>query len=109
MKPVRHIDDIHNNTRKAAFHEDSSDKFLYCPRAVDLNHGDLRHFQWHWSKGEPVIVSNVLECTSGLSWEPLVMWRAFRQISNSKYDVVLDVKAVNCLDWCEVCLISQSL
>jgi [histone H3]-dimethyl-L-lysine9 demethylase len=108
-KPVRYTDDIHNNTRKAAFHEDSSDKFLYCPRAVDLHHGDLKHFQWHWSKGEPVIVSNVLECTSGLSWEPLVMWRAFRQITNSKYDVVLDVKAVNCLDWCEVCLISQSL
>jgi len=37
------------------------------------------------------------------------MWRAFRQKTNSKYDNVLDVKAVNCIDWCEVCLISQSL
>lgn len=54
-------------------------------------------------------MSNVLECTSGLSWEPLVMWRAFRQIANSKFDVLLDVKTINCLDWCEVCLISQSL
>jgi predicted protein tyrosine phosphatase len=29
------------------------------------------------------------------------MWHAFRQKTNSKYDDVLDVKAVNCLDWCE--------
>ncbi|XP_058774973.1 lysine-specific demethylase JMJ29-like [Vicia villosa] len=101
LKPVRNSDDIHNNTRKAAFREDSSDNFLYCPRAVDLRQEDLRHFQSHWSKGEPVIVSNVLECTSGLSWEPLVMWRAFRQISNTKHKTLLDVKAIDCLDWCE--------
>ncbi|XP_027189817.1 lysine-specific demethylase JMJ26-like isoform X3 [Cicer arietinum] len=101
LKPVRNADDTPNNTRKAAFRDHSSDNFLYCPRAVDLHHEDLRHFQWHWSKGEPVIVSNVLECTSGLSWEPLVMWRAFRQISNTKHNVLLDVKAIDCLDWCE--------
>jgi hypothetical protein len=109
LKLVRNADDINNNTRKAAFREDSDDNFLFCPRAVDVHREDLRHFQSHWSKGEPVIVSNVLECSSGLSWEPLVMWRAFRQITNSKHDVFLDVKAVNCLDWCEVCLISHSL
>ncbi|KAI5401755.1 lysine-specific demethylase JMJ26 [Lathyrus oleraceus] len=101
LKPVRNSDNIHKNTRKAAFREESSDNFLYCPRAVDLHHEDLRHFQLHWSKGEPVIVSNVLECTSGLSWEPLVMWRAFRQISNTKHKTLLDVKAIDCLDWCE--------
>ncbi|WJX21574.1 hypothetical protein P8452_10986 [Trifolium repens] len=101
LKLVRNANDINNNTRKAAFREDSDDNFLFCPRAVDVHREDLRHFQWHWSKGEPVIVSNVLECSSGLSWEPLVMWRAFRQITNSKHDVFLDVKAVNCLDWCE--------
>ncbi|XP_058772086.1 lysine-specific demethylase JMJ25-like [Vicia villosa] len=100
-KSVRSADGLYSNLRKAAFRKDSSDNFLYCPRAVGLHQEDLRHFQWHWSKGEPVIVSNVLECTSGLSWEPLVMWRAFRQISNSKFDVLLDVKTVNCLDWCE--------
>jgi lysine-specific demethylase 3 len=109
LKPVRNANNVRNNTRKAASREDSSDNFLYCPRAVDLHKEDFRHFQWHWSKGEPVIVSNVLECTSGLSWEPLVMWRAFRQISNTKHKSLLDVKAIDCLDWCEVCSISQSL
>lgn len=108
LKLARNTDDIYNNMRKAAFRQDSSDNFLYCPRAVDLQHEDLRHFQWHWSKGEPVIVSNALDCTSGLSWEPLVMWRALRQIANTKNYIQLDVKIVDCLDWCEVCLFSQS-
>ncbi|KAG4395890.1 hypothetical protein GLYMA_19G068800v4 [Glycine max] len=97
----RSTDVIYNNMRKAAFREDSSDNYLYCPRAVDLQPNDLRHFQWHWEKGEPVIVSNVLDCTSGLSWEPLVMWRACRQITNTNHDQHLDVKAIDCLDWCE--------
>ncbi|GJX32923.1 JmjC domain-containing protein [Tanacetum coccineum] len=88
--------------RKAASRENSNDNYLYCPRAIDIQAGDLKHFQWHWSKGQPVIVSNVLETTLGLSWEPMVMWRAFRQITNANYDTLLDVSALNCLDWCEV-------
>ncbi|XP_042758580.1 lysine-specific demethylase JMJ29 [Lactuca sativa] len=88
--------------RKAASREDSNDNYLYCPHAIDIKPGDLKHFQWHWSKGEPVIVSNVLETTLGLSWEPMVMWRAFRQVMNTKHDKLLDVSAFNCLDWCEV-------
>ncbi|PIN05090.1 putative transcription factor 5qNCA, contains JmjC domain [Handroanthus impetiginosus] len=88
---------------KAAAREDSGDNFLYCPTAKDLQHNDLKHFQWHWSKGEPVIVSNVLETTLGLSWEPMVMWRAFRQKKAKNIpEVLLDVTAINCLDWCEV-------
>jgi hypothetical protein len=75
-----------------------------------VHHEGSRHFQCHWSKREPVIVNNVLECSYGLSWEPVVMSRACRQKSTkSKQDAILNVKAVNCLDWCEVCLISHSL
>ncbi|XP_071707924.1 lysine-specific demethylase JMJ25-like [Rutidosis leptorrhynchoides] len=94
--------DTDKQLRKASCRENSNDNYLYCPRAIDIQSGDLKHFQWHWSKGQPVIVSNVLETTLGLSWEPMVMWRAFRQISNSNHEKVLDVSAVNCLDWCEV-------
>ena len=90
--------------RKAASRQDSSDNFLYCPTAKDLlQHDDLKHFQWHWSKGEPVIVSNVLDTTFGLSWEPMVMWRAIRQKTGDKRGTLFDVTALNCLDWCEVC------
>ncbi|KAH1188141.1 Lysine-specific demethylase JMJ25 [Glycine max] len=58
-------------------------------------------FQWHWEKGEPVIVSNVLECTSGLSWESLVMWRALRHVTNTKHGQHLAEKTIDCLDWTE--------
>ncbi|KAL6550160.1 hypothetical protein OROMI_020648 [Orobanche minor] len=85
---------------KAASREESYDNSLYCPTALDIKHEDLKHFQWHWSKGEPVIVSNVLETTLGLSWEPMVMWRAFRQIKkNLGHDTLLNVTALNCLDY----------
>ncbi|KAG8391053.1 hypothetical protein BUALT_Bualt01G0147900 [Buddleja alternifolia] len=88
--------------RKAASRQDSEDNYLYCPKAKDLQRDDLKHFQWHWSRGEPVIVSNVLETTLGLSWDPMVMWRAFRQITNNKHDRLPDVTAIKCLDWCQV-------
>ncbi|XP_075498431.1 lysine-specific demethylase JMJ27-like isoform X1 [Primulina tabacum] len=89
-----------NKLRKAAARKNSEDNFLYNPVAKN-QHTDLMHFQWHWSKGEPVIVSDVLETTCGLSWEPMVMWRAFRQITNVKHKQLLDVTAISCLDWCE--------
>ncbi|KAL1559737.1 lysine-specific demethylase JMJ25-like [Salvia divinorum] len=95
-------DFINQKTCRAASRENSSDNTLYCPSAVDIGHGDLKHFQWHWSKGEPVIVSKVLETTLGLSWEPMVMWRAFRQIKNNDHETRLNVTAISCLDWCEV-------
>ncbi|TYI94679.1 hypothetical protein E1A91_D02G222000v1 [Gossypium mustelinum] len=95
--------DIDNNKlRKAASREDATDNYLYCPKAKDIESGDLKHFQKHWANGEPVIVSNVLENASGLSWEPMVMWRAFRQVTNKKSDHQLEVKALHCLDWSEV-------
>lgn len=87
---------------KAASREDCSDNYLYCPNAVELQAKDLCHFQYHWLKGEPVIVSNVLESTRGLSWEPMVMCRAVRQIKNFNRSQLLDVVAINCLNWREV-------
>ncbi|KAI8568034.1 hypothetical protein RHMOL_Rhmol02G0166800 [Rhododendron molle] len=89
-------------SRKAASRGNSSDNYLYWPDARDIKHGDLRHFQQHWIKGEPVIVSNVLEHGTGLSWEPMVIWRAFRQMKHTKHSKHLDVVAIDCLDWTEV-------
>ncbi|CAH9109937.1 unnamed protein product [Cuscuta europaea] len=87
-----------NTVRKAASREGSDDNVLYSPVAAkNMQDEDLKHFRWHWLKGEPVIISNVLETTSGLSWEPMVMWRAFRQLRTFN-----QVIAINCLDWSEV-------
>lgn len=49
-----------------------------------------------------MIVSNVLETASGLSWEPMVMWRACRQMKHTSHKEHLEVKAIDCLDWCGV-------
>ncbi|KAF3565504.1 hypothetical protein DY000_02019863 [Brassica cretica] len=69
---------------------------------------ELRRFinrDWsHWMRAEPVIVRNVLEKTSGLSWEPMVMWRACREMNPNvkcKGDGK-SVKVLDCLDWCQV-------
>lgn len=104
------VNDLKDDTkRKAASREDSDDNYLYCPKARDIQHEDLKHFRWHWIRGEPVIVSNVLETTSGLSWEPLVMWRACRQMNHTKHGKHLEVKAIDCLDWCEVSVVINLL
>lgn len=89
-------------SRKAASRRNSRDNYLYSPDVRDIKHGDLKHFQQHWIKGEPVIVSNVLAHTTGLSWEPMVMWNAFRQMKHAKHSKQLNVVAVDCLDWNEV-------
>ncbi|KAL3330301.1 hypothetical protein AABB24_034246 [Solanum stoloniferum] len=102
MRSMDENDMQKSKLRKAAFREDSNDNYLYCPAAKDLQQEDLKHFQCHWLKGEPAIVGNVLETMSGLSWEPMVMWRACRQIKSINHPLHLNVSAINCLDWCEV-------
>ncbi|KAI3882606.1 hypothetical protein MKW92_035785 [Papaver armeniacum] len=99
---VGNIDLDKNNLRRSAYREDSDDNYLYCPIAREIQHGDMQHFQKHWVKGEPVIVRNVVDFTTGLSWEPMVMWRALRKVNNSKSSPYLALKAIDCLDWCEV-------
>lgn len=94
------------NLIKAASRGNSDDNYLYTPMAVDIKDAELKHFQSHLFKGEPVIVKNVLETTCGLSWEPMVIWRAFRQIKNEKHARLLNVTALNCLDWREVSPVS---
>ncbi|KAL6509250.1 hypothetical protein OROGR_022560 [Orobanche gracilis] len=88
--------------RRAAHREYSRDNFLYCPNALDMGDGAFEHFQVHWRKGEPVVVRNALLRASGLSWEPMVMLRAFRNASKKLNQDTFCVKAIDCLDWCEV-------
>ncbi|XVF50971.1 hypothetical protein PTKIN_Ptkin04bG0146400 [Pterospermum kingtungense] len=88
--------------RQAAHRENSHDNFLYCPNVMQLEDNNLQHFQIHWMRGEPVIVRNVLEKSSGLSWEPMVMWRAFIGAKKVLKEEAKRVKAIDCLDWCEV-------
>lgn len=88
----------------AAHRDAEGDNYLYCPNVHELeNDESLLHFQQHWSKGQPVIVKNVIDLGTGLSWEPMVMWRAVREKSKKKQqDDTLTVKAIECLSGCEV-------
>lgn len=101
-REINETDGGNEGVRKAANRDHSNDNYLYSPKASKIQDGYLQHFQWHWGRGDPVIVSDVLEGTTGLSWEPMVMWRAFRQIKNTNHDLRLEVNALDCLDWCEV-------
>ncbi|GAB4844607.1 hypothetical protein Ancab_038007 [Ancistrocladus abbreviatus] len=96
--------DTTSELRQAAFREHGHDNFLYCPNAMDFSADALDHFQEHWIRAEPVIVRNVLDKTSGLSWEPMVMWRAFRETGakGKSKEETRSVRALDCLDWCEV-------
>nr|XP_043609425.1 lysine-specific demethylase JMJ25-like [Erigeron canadensis] len=89
---------------KAARREDSDDNYLYSPASTDiLAAKELNRFRHHWAKGEPIIVREVLEQTSGLSWEPMVMWRALCEHVDSVVSLKMSqVKAIDCLAGCEV-------
>jgi lysine-specific demethylase 3 len=89
-------------SQKLACRDNSSDNYIYCPNARDVQNGALDHFQEHWLKGQPVIVRDVLELTSGLSWEPMVMWRALREVKDKDEHERLVVEALECLLWSEV-------
>jgi len=91
-----------DSLRVAANRRDSDDNHLYCPNAGVSKQGKLVEFQRHWGRGEPVIVRNMLDVTYGLSWEPLVMWRAVREKKRSVESENFTVMAVDCLDWCQV-------
>lgn len=95
-----HVED--GQLRKAAYRRSSGENYLYCPSASEIQPGELEHFQRHWIMGEPILVRDVLKLTSGLSWDPMVMWRAFREILVKRGSSDLMVTAVDCLDSCEV-------
>ncbi|GJN27460.1 hypothetical protein PR202_gb15488 [Eleusine coracana subsp. coracana] len=96
--------DVSNEmSRESASRKNSGDNHIYCPTARDVEDRDLDHFQKHWIKGQPVVVRDVLTLSSGLSWEPLVMWRALREMRDKEEPEQLSVMALECLTSCEVC------
>ncbi|OWM85574.1 lysine-specific demethylase JMJ25 isoform X2 [Punica granatum] len=103
QKTLNKGDDLNNFllSRKAASRDGSDDNYLYCPSLRDTL--ELTNFQTHWAKGEPVIVRDVLEQTPGLSWDPMVMWRALSEHVNSEVSSkTSEVRAIDCLACCEV-------
>jgi len=60
-------------------------------------------FRKHWKNGEPIIVRDVLKHGTGLSWEPMVMWRALcDNVASDISSKMSEVKAIDCMANCEV-------
>ncbi|KAG6778660.1 hypothetical protein POTOM_015000 [Populus tomentosa] len=85
--------------QEAAAREDSSDNLLYYPTIMDIRGDNLEHFQKHWGRGQPVIVRNVLQSTSDLSWDPMVMFCNYLKNNAARSQ---NGQATDCLDWFEV-------
>lgn len=88
-----------NSMIRAAFRDGTNDNNIYCPVSSDLKKEGLCLFQKHWISGEPIIVRDVLKKGTGLSWEPMVTWRAICENFGSNRS---EVKAIECLPSCEV-------
>ncbi|KAI3451681.1 hypothetical protein Pfo_008346 [Paulownia fortunei] len=86
---------------KEASRDESKVSYFHCPTVVGVEEPNQKHFHRHLYKGEPVIVPDVLSGTTGLSWEPLVMWRACRKSKRTSHLRILDFSVMNCLNWCE--------
>ncbi|XP_050227373.1 lysine-specific demethylase JMJ28 isoform X2 [Mercurialis annua] len=85
--------------QEAAAREQSNDNFLYYPTVKDIHRDNLEHFQKHWGKGQPVIVRNVLQGASDLSWDPIVMFCTYLKNNAAKSETE---QVADCLDWFEV-------
>lgn len=99
--------------QKAAVREDSSDNCLFCPTVLDISGDNFEHFQKHWGKGHPIVVRDVFQSTSNLSWNPLFMFCTYLEQSITRYGNDKDLLE-SCLDWCEVsistnCMCQSSL
>jgi lysine-specific demethylase 3 len=90
----------HGNSRKAATRENSTDNCIYSPISDGGKPDDLKHFQKHWVKGEPVIVQGVLKKMSHFNWEPPAMWSEIHGTNSSSE--IEKVIAIDCMSCCEV-------
>ncbi|CAJ1936298.1 unnamed protein product [Sphenostylis stenocarpa] len=100
------FDTDHNTNRykqlqEAALREDSNDNYLFCPAVLDISGENFEHFQKHWGKGHPIVVRDVLQNTSNLSWDPLIMFCTYLEQSITRYENNKNILE-SCLDWWEV-------
>ncbi|KAK7348409.1 hypothetical protein VNO80_22965 [Phaseolus coccineus] len=93
----------YTSLRKEAIKVDINDDNMYCSESSNIQKGGLLLFQKHWANGEPIIVRDALKQGTGLSWKPMVMWRALCENRVSEVGSKMsEVKAIDCLANCEV-------
>jgi len=92
------------NIQKEVVSSCKNENNVYRPFSSDLIKEGLFEFRKHWRNGEPIIVRDVLKQGTGLSWEPMVTWRALcgNLASGVSANSKSEVKAIDCLASCEV-------
>ncbi|KAL5066329.1 hypothetical protein RYX36_028066 [Vicia faba] len=89
--------------REGAVSNYNSGKKESFSESRDILKQGMSLFQKHWANGEPIIVRDVLKQGTGLSWEPMVMWRALcDNVGSVMSSKMSDVKAIDCMANCEV-------
>ncbi|KAK7400466.1 hypothetical protein VNO78_11674 [Psophocarpus tetragonolobus] len=96
-----HSTNRYKQLQEAALREDSNDNYLFCPTVLDISGDNFEHFQKHWGKGHPIVVRDVLQSTSYLSWDPLIMFCTYLEQSITRYERNKGLLE-SCLDWWEV-------
>jgi lysine-specific demethylase 3 len=92
-----------NSMRKESFTKGTNESNIYCSESRDVLRERMLLFQKHWTNGEPIIVRDVLKQGTGLSWEPMVMWRALcDNLASDISSKMSEVKAIDCMANCEV-------
>ncbi|KAE8670560.1 putative leucyl-tRNA synthetase [Hibiscus syriacus] len=92
-------DTLHGGASKEGYFENG----LYSSTSNDDHEEGLCNFRMRWAEGKPIVAPNTLTNSSGLSWEPMVMWRALCENGNSDMSLEMsEVKAIDCLAGCEV-------
>ncbi|WVZ10668.1 hypothetical protein V8G54_015198 [Vigna mungo] len=92
----------YTSLRNKAIKEDINGNNMYCSESSSIQKEELLLFQKHWTNGEPIIVRDALKLGTGLSWKPMVMWRALCENRVSEVSSKMsEVKAIDCLANCE--------
>ncbi|KAL8167840.1 hypothetical protein V2J09_009339 [Rumex salicifolius] len=60
------------------------DNFLYSPSIHDSHEALLIHFQKHWRNSHPVVVRDLLENTSNMTWDPISLFSNYLKMCISR-------------------------
>ncbi|MFS8022277.1 putative transcription factor & chromatin remodeling &Metalloenzymes JmjC family [Helianthus anomalus] len=90
---------------RASDRQTSDDNYLYCSSKDALTEDYFIRFRYHLTRGEPIVIKDVLDQSCGISWEPMAMLAA---LSNGSLDMS-KVSVTNCITGNEVILVYRLL
>ncbi|KAL8254444.1 hypothetical protein R6Q59_032665 [Mikania micrantha] len=86
---------------RAYYRKTLNNKDLYCRVSKDLTKDELIRFRHHLSRGEPIVIHDVLDQSCDISWEPMEMLGALPNLCvkncfTGNEEMVLTEEFINC-------------